>query len=203
MREAIDYNALSWIRQELGVTLKQARLQLEEYAEGDQRKELLQGCASRLHEARGPLQMVNIKGADMLACEMEEAIADLLLDSVTDKEILLDQLMQGFLELPEYLTNLRASRLENPRLLFPLINSLRAVRNLQPLQEDAYFSPDLSAAMPGSEFDRHTPRVSVDIASLARSARVRLGPGTSATCGAYRAGCASVVGWCRCCRAAA
>lgn len=177
MREAIDYNALSWIRQEVGVTLKQARLELEEYAEGEQRKELLQCCASRLHEARGPLRMVNIKGADMLACEMEEAIADLLLESVDDKETLLEQLMQGFLELPEYLANLRAGKKENPRLLFPLINSLRAVRDLQPLNEDKIFSPDLSAAMPAAEFDRHTARIAGDITTLARSARVRFQSG--------------------------
>lgn len=177
MREAIDYNALSWIRQEVGVTLKQARLELEEFAESDQRKELLQGCASRLHEARGPLQMVNIKGADMLACEMEEAIADLLLESVSDTETLLEQLMQGFLELPEYLANLRAGKRENPRQLFPLINSLRAVRNLQPLKEEAVFSPDLSAAMPAGEFDRHVSRVAGDIVTLARTARVRFQSG--------------------------
>ena len=173
MREAIDYNALSWIRQEVGVTLKQSRLELEEYAEGEQRKELLQGCAAHLHEARGPLQMVNIKGADMLACEMEEAIADLLLETVVDKETLLEQLMQGFLELPEYLSNLRSGRKDNPRLLFPLINSLRASRGLQPLNEDEVFTPDLSARMPASEFGGRAKLGQRDMTTLARAARVR------------------------------
>ena len=32
MHEAIDYNALSWIRQELGETINLARMQLEEFA---------------------------------------------------------------------------------------------------------------------------------------------------------------------------
>ncbi|MGB5473746.1 MAG: Hpt domain-containing protein, partial [Gammaproteobacteria bacterium] len=177
MREAIDYNALSWIRQEVGITLKQSRLELEEYAEGEQRKELLQGCAAHLHEARGPLQMVNIKGADMLACEMEEAIADLLLETVVDKETLLEQLMQGFLELPEYLSNLRSGRKDNPRQLFPLINSLRASRGLQPLNEDAVFAPDLSASMPAPEFSERAKRGQRDMTTLARAARVRFQSG--------------------------
>jgi len=177
MREAIDYYALSWIRQEVGVTLKQARQELEEYAEGEQRKELLQGCAAHLHEARGPLQMVNIKGADLLTCEMEEAIADLLLETVAEKEILLEQLMQGFLELPEYLSNLRSGKQDKPRLLFPLINSLRASRGLQPLKEEAVFSPDLTARMPVSEFDEHADHEAINVTTLARSARVRFQSG--------------------------
>lgn len=177
MREAIDYNALSWIRQEVGVTLKQARLELEEYAEGERRKELLQGCAAHLHEARGPLQMVNIKGADMLACEMEEAIADLLLETVVDADTLLEQLMQGFLELSDYLSNLRSGKQDNPRLLFPLINSLRASRGLQPLKENAVFSPDLSARVPVSVFNEQADHGGHDVAALARTARVRFQSG--------------------------
>ncbi len=177
MREAIDYNALSWIRQEVGVTLKQARLELEEYAEGEQRKELLQGCAAHLHEARGPLQMVNIKGADMLACEMEEAIADLLLEATVDSETLLEQLMQGFLELPEYLSNLRSGKQDSPKVLFPLINRLRTSRGLQPLKEDAVFSPDLAARVPVSVFDARADHGDRDLAALARTARVRFQSG--------------------------
>jgi len=177
MREAIDYNALSWIRQEVSVTLKQARLELEDYAEGERRTELLQGCVAHLHEARGPLQMVNIKGADMLACEMEEAIADLLLESVAETDTLLEQLMQGFLELPEYLANLRSGKQDNPKLLFPLINSLRASRGLQPLKEDAVFSPDLSAHMPVAEFDGNAVRGELDLVTVARTARVRFQSG--------------------------
>ena len=60
MDEAIDYNALSWVRQELEETLKLGRVQLEEYATGSENKKLLQKCTVQLHEALGPLQMVGI-----------------------------------------------------------------------------------------------------------------------------------------------
>ena len=77
MGEAIDYNALSWVRQELDETLKLARVQLEEYANGADNNTLLQKSAVQLHEALGPLQMVGIRGAVLLTSEMEEVIADL------------------------------------------------------------------------------------------------------------------------------
>jgi chemosensory pili system protein ChpA (sensor histidine kinase/response regulator) len=67
MHEAIDYNALSWVRQELSEILNQARLKLEAFAHSKDDPELLHDCAAFLHEARGPLQMVELKGADRLA----------------------------------------------------------------------------------------------------------------------------------------
>ena len=66
MDEAIDYNALSWVRQELKETLKLARVQLEEYAADADNELPLQHCATQLHEALGPLKMVDIKGAVLL-----------------------------------------------------------------------------------------------------------------------------------------
>ncbi|MBT8116194.1 MAG: Hpt domain-containing protein [Gammaproteobacteria bacterium] len=172
MQEAIDYNALSWIRNELAETLKQARHYLEEYA-GNKSRESLQGCVAHLHEARGPLQMVNLKGADLLTGEMEEVLADLLLDSVDQPETALELLMQGFLEIPEYLYSLRAGRPDKLDVLFPLINSLRATRGEQPLEEDAVFSPDLSVRVPVTVFDLRAEHAQQDVAALARTARTR------------------------------
>ncbi len=177
MREAIDYNALSWVRKELGETLRQARLELESYADGDGRNELLQRCAAQLHQVRGPLQMVSLKGADLLACEMEEAIADLLLGTVTDQQTLLEFLMQGFLELPEYLFSLRSGRHDAPMAMFPVINSLRATRGLEPLREDEIFSPNLSCRVPASVFDVRAWHDDHDISGRARAARVRFQSG--------------------------
>ena len=78
MNEAIDYNALNWVRQELGEVLKQSCQFLEEYAGNRDNLACLHDCARNLHQARGPLGMVGLKGADQLAFEMEEVIADLL-----------------------------------------------------------------------------------------------------------------------------
>jgi chemosensory pili system protein ChpA (sensor histidine kinase/response regulator) len=173
MDEAIDYNALSWVRQELSETLKLARVQLEEYAAGTDNKTLLQKCTVQLHEALGPLQMVGIRGAVLLISEMEEVVADLLQDSVEEQETALELLMQAFLQLPDYLSSIRSGRKDNPAALLPVINSLRATRGVQPLQETAVFSPDLSVRVPASVFDVRARKEQQDIPAMARAARVR------------------------------
>ena len=177
MDEAIDYNALSWVRQELKETLKLARVQLEEYAAGADNKKLLQKCSVQLHEALGPLQMVGIKGAVLLTSEMEEVIADLLQDAVEEKETALELLMQAFLQLPDYLSSIRAGRKDNPAVLLPVINSLRATRGVQPLQETAVFCPDLSVRVPAMVFDVRAKKEQQDIPAMARAARLRFQSG--------------------------
>ncbi|MDX2456791.1 MAG: Hpt domain-containing protein, partial [Gammaproteobacteria bacterium] len=177
MDEAIDYNALSWVRQELDETLKLARVQLEEYAVDADNKTLLQKSAVQLHEALGPLQMVGIKGAVLLTSEMEEVIADLLQGSVEDKETALELLMQAFLQLPDYLSSIRSGNKDNPAVLLPVINSLRATRGVQPLQETAVFSPNLFARVPVSVFDVRARKEKQDIPAMARAARVRFQSG--------------------------
>ena len=177
MDEAIDYNALNWVRQELDETLKLARVQLEAYASDTDNRALLQNCAAQLHEALGPLQMVGIKGAVLLTSEMEEVIADFLQDGVEEKETALELLMQAFLQMPDYLSSIRSGRKDNPAVLLPVINSLRATRGVQPLQETAVFSPNLSARVPVSVFDVRAKKEQQDIQAMARAARVRFQSG--------------------------
>ena len=177
MHEAIDYNALSWVRTELGDTLNQARVLLEEYAADTSNKSLMQQCATKLHEALGPLQMVGLKGAVLMTSEMEEVVADLLQDAIGQPDTALEFLMQGFLQLPDYLSSLRSGRKDRPQLLLPLINSLRATRGEQPLELAAMFSPNLSARVPVSVFDVRAKPVCEDIPAMARSSRVRFQSG--------------------------
>ena len=75
MHEAVDYNALSWIRQEIDVTLGHARAVLVEYSGHNEREDLLIEYAELLHQVRGPLQIAELAGADMLVAEMESVFA--------------------------------------------------------------------------------------------------------------------------------
>lgn len=177
MHEAIDYNALGWVRKELGETLDQARLQLEEYAESSGDVSLLQRCATLLHEALGPLQMVNIKGAVLLATEMEAVVADLQQGSVKEEETAMDLLMQAFLQLPDYLSSIRSGREEKPGVLLNMVNSLRTTRGEQPLQQTDIFSPDLHVRAPEFVFDVRAEPAREDMPSMARAARARFQSG--------------------------
>ncbi len=177
MHEAIDYNALSWVRNELGDILNKARVQLEEYATDTTNTSSLQSCSTQLHEALGPLQMVGLKGAVLLTGEMEEVVADLLQDAIDQPDTALEFLMQGFLQLPDYLSSLRSGRRDRPELLLPLINSLRATRGEQPFEQADMFSPNLSARVPASVFDVRARHACEDVPAMARSARVRFQSG--------------------------
>ncbi|NOR18797.1 MAG: hypothetical protein GQ538_01745, partial [Xanthomonadales bacterium] len=177
MHEVIDYNALNWVRKELGETLKQSRLHFEEYTGNKGRADALHDCAALLHQARGPLKMVELNGADLLAAEMEEVVSDLLNGEVASPETVHEVLMQAFLQLPDYLSRLCAGKQDAPAVLLPVINSLRTVRGIKPLQEATVFSPDLTVHIPTSVFNLPAARTEQDILNLARSARVRFQAG--------------------------
>ena len=177
MHEAINYNALSWIRQELGETIKQARLLLEEYAADPTNEAPLHHCVKQLHEALGPLKMVDIRGAVLLVTEMEEVVADLQQGILVQADSAMEQLMQAFLVLPDYLSSIQPAGRENPDILLHLINDLRATRGAQLLQQKDIFSPNLSVRVPISVFDVRAEPAIQDVSSMARAARVRFQSG--------------------------
>ena len=177
MNEDIDYNALNWVRQELDTVLRQACTSLGQYAENRDNSACLQDCAINLHQARGPLRMVGLKGADQLASEMEEVIADLQLGTLLQPDAVLEALQQAILQLPDYLSRLHPGRAEKPVALLPVINNLRGVRDIPLLDERAVFAPDLAAPLPEAAY---TARMSVSdrkIRTTALAARSRFETG--------------------------
>ena len=177
MSEAIDYNALNWVKQELGEVLRQARSSLEQYAENRDDDASLQDCAKNLHQARGPLRMVALKGADQLASEMEEVITDLQQATLAEPEHALEVLMQAFLQLPDYLSLLHPGKTDSPAVLLPVINSLREVRGVPVLGVCAVFLPDLSAPLPPGVFTAQLQASENEIQTMARTARTRFQAG--------------------------
>ena len=121
--------------------------------------------------------MVDIKGAVLLATEMEEVVADLQLGVIKQPDTAMELLMQAFLQLPGYLSSMRSSRQDNPKVLLPLINSLRATRGADPLRQTDIFSPNLSVRVPTSIFDVRAEPVRLDVQSMARAARLRFQSG--------------------------
>jgi chemosensory pili system protein ChpA (sensor histidine kinase/response regulator) len=171
MNEAIDLSALNWVQQELGETLRQGRLFLEEYAEGDRDAGSLNKCMTCLHEARGPLRIVELNGADLLATEMEEVLNDLLHERLDNDDTAMQALMQAFIQLPDYLVGLRSSRHESTAVLLPVINELRAVRGVAAMPEDEVFSPGLYVDLPAAAFDPQLAGTLPEASRLARSLR--------------------------------
>lgn len=177
MNEAIDLSALNWVQQELGETLKQGRLFLEEYAEGNGGAGSLNNCMVCLHEARGPLRIVELNGADLLATEMEEVLNDLLHERLDNAQAAIESLMQAFIQLPDYLFSLRNSRRESIAVLLPVINELRTLRGATAMPEGNVTGPGLHANLPVTAYDPQQAATLPEADQLARSLRQRFQTG--------------------------
>jgi chemotaxis protein histidine kinase CheA len=68
----VSSQTLHVVSKELGTTLNEARVALENFAEHPETTKLLEQCAQQLHQAHGVLRMVEVYGAALLAEEMEQ-----------------------------------------------------------------------------------------------------------------------------------
>ncbi|MGD8618107.1 MAG: Hpt domain-containing protein, partial [Gammaproteobacteria bacterium] len=185
MHEAVDYNALSWVRQELDVTLGQAHAMLVEYSGNEESTELLHGYAELLHQMRGPLQIAELDGADLLVAEMEAVVAGMPCNGEKARhESALEILLQSMQILPAYLSRLQSSEDDEPELVLPQVNLLRSVHGGR--DDDATDTvTQRYIALPAGVFLGREAGSAAEIAARAHSARVRF---QSALLAWYRGG---------------
>ncbi|MFD1215748.1 Hpt domain-containing protein [Microbulbifer celer] len=151
-RDNPNFIALDWLIGEINETLTQARQQLETFASDSSVPEtaedaggLLKNCLNLIHQVHGSLHMAELTGAAMLAEEMEQLVHALASGDVENSDETREFLMRALLELPLYLEKIAFQRRDNPVLLLPLLNDLRAVRRERLITEGALFGPDLTA----------------------------------------------------------
>ncbi len=170
MNQVIDFSTLTWVRNELHDTLKEARQALEAHLERPQDEAQLGFLAAHLHQVYGTLQMVELYGAALLAEEMEQVAKAIAGQIVTQHDDACEVLMRAMLQLPDYLDRLNSGFRDIPIVLLPLLNDLRAVRGENLLSENSMFTPDLGAALPESLLNTHTDG---DIRQMTRDLRHR------------------------------
>ncbi len=141
-----DYSTLAWVKHEIDETLGHARQALEEYVENPDDVAQLRFCTTYLHQVAGTLQMVELYGASLIAEEMEKLGNGLLNNEVPQKQDAYELLMRSILQLPDYLEKILTGYKDDPLLVMPLLNDLRASRGEPLLSENALFRPDLSSA---------------------------------------------------------
>jgi len=172
MHEAVDYNALSWVRQEIDVTLRQARAVLVEYSGDQERAGLLHDCAELLHQVRGPLQIADLAGADLLVAEMETVVAGLHGNETIQQKSSLEVLLQSMQILPAYLVRLQSSADDSPELLLPQVNLLHSLAH--PLDGKAGEPVTTrDGALPEGVFSGREAGSADEVAARAHSARVQ------------------------------
>ncbi|MEN7343529.1 MAG: hypothetical protein AAAFM81_11320, partial [Pseudomonadota bacterium] len=123
---------------ELGKTVNQARVVLEDAVEGRSSRQALERCAGLLHEAGGVLKVVGVYGGALLTEEMEH-VCRFMLQRGVDKKThsdCLEALTRAMVQLPAYLERLMAGGRDIALVLLPMLNDLRAVRG-QPLLSES------------------------------------------------------------------
>lgn len=143
MGDKRNFAALDWVIGEISETLKDARQALEAYVEDPKDSTRIRFCLTHIHQVHGSLQMVEFYGASLLAEEMEHLAQALMDHKVTSAPEAQEVLMRSLLQLPTYLDHVKALKEDNPGLVLPLLNDLRAVRNQSYLSETNLFSPNL------------------------------------------------------------
>lgn len=173
MANPADYSALNWVKSEIDATLTQARHALEAYAANPQDVTQMRFCVAHLHQVRGTLQMIELYGAALLAEEMELLARALVDDEIAQKDDAYEVLMRAILQLPDYLERLQQGHPDNPMVMLPLLNELRAVRGQPLLSESALFAPDLSVmpAIPAPSGRAGKRPAPADTRALARKLR--------------------------------
>jgi len=147
----VDSSTLGWVKTEIDETLKQARLALEAYSENTADESKLRHCSTYLHQVLGTLQMVELDGAAMLAREIEQLAEAVLNGSVPESPAVTEALIRGILTLPDYLARLQFGQPDAPLKFLPLLNELRSLHAVEPLNEFDLFQPDLDVRPPKRE----------------------------------------------------
>ncbi|MEO1318962.1 MAG: Hpt domain-containing protein, partial [Pseudomonadota bacterium] len=156
------------VSQELGRTVNQARVMLEDAVEGRSTRQALERCAEHLHEAGGVLKVVEIYGGALLTEEME-AVCRFMLQPGRDKKVLadcLDALTRAMVQLPAYLERMLAGGRDIALVLLPMLNDLRAVRGRPLLSESTILllnrtpSDQVTVAQRGAEPSEDFSRLS-------------------------------------------
>ncbi len=137
LRDAIDHTALGWVKPEIDETLRQARIDIEGYAEAPAEAERMRSCAAHLHQVQGTLRMLELQAPTMVADEMEQLALALAAGGVAARDEACATLMRGVVQLPDYLERLQGGHRDIPIVLLPLLNELREARGAPALGQDA------------------------------------------------------------------
>lgn len=136
--DTINISSLNMVHDELIATIEQAALSLEQFAQDGDNADLLQSCIESIQQIRGTLNLIQLRGINLLADEILQHITDITLGEKIANYSRLDQITTSFFVLPRYLEYCTQSGQGMPSLLLPTINELRALRNQKLLPESYY-----------------------------------------------------------------
>ncbi|ALS94134.1 hypothetical protein ADT26_04100 [Xanthomonas oryzae] len=147
LRDAMSHAALGWVKPELDQTLRQARNEIEYFAEEPSDTSRMRFCAGYLHQVQGTLRMVELYAPAMVAEELELLAQAVQVGEVADRDEACAMLMRGTVLLPDYLERLQNGHRDIPIVLLPLLNEIRATWGQPGLNESVLFALDPQAGV--------------------------------------------------------
>lgn len=136
--DTINISSLNMVHDELIATIEQAAVSLEQFAQDGDNADLLQSCIDAIQQIRGTLNLIQLRGVNLLADEILQHITDITLGENIANHSQLDQVTTSFFILPRYLEYCTQTGQGIPSLLLPTINELRSLRGQKALPESYY-----------------------------------------------------------------
>jgi chemosensory pili system protein ChpA (sensor histidine kinase/response regulator) len=143
MNTGTEHFALEWVSQEITATLEQAHVALEQYASGGDDTQL-RSCLTHLHQIHGTLTMIEMPGTATLADHLEQLAQAMLAGQIEgNNELACQALMQGILELPAYVEQVREGGPDSAEPMLGLVNEIRQMLSLEPKQSDGDYQVEV------------------------------------------------------------
>jgi len=143
--DAVNFQSLGMVRDELVATIEESARNLEAFASNQEDSDALQTCIDGIRQIVGILQLIQFKGACLLAEELLVSANDISPGSSgPNYEKSMEVISSTFFVLTRYLEYIQQVERKVPVLLIPQINELRKLRSEPALSEAHFFTVELS-----------------------------------------------------------
>ncbi|WP_373187675.1 ferrous iron transporter B [Halopseudomonas sp.] len=140
--------SLDLVREELFASMGEVEDLLQQFLEDRHNGSLLQQAIEGLHQLRGTLTLIELRGAALLLTEMIALATDIPEHAGEERNEQLSALCDGLFLLERYLQQCRHQGFERPELLLPAINQLRTHRSGAVPYSDSHFYLLSAAELP-------------------------------------------------------
>ncbi|MDO6421180.1 CDP-diacylglycerol--glycerol-3-phosphate 3-phosphatidyltransferase [Saccharophagus degradans] len=146
--DAVNFQSLNMVRDELVATIEEAARNLEMFVTAQQDGESLQACMDGIRQIVGILRLIQFRGACILAEELLATATDITPgDEGPKSDQRLEVVSNTFFVLTRYLEYVQQVERRVPVLLIPHINALRKMRGEPAFSESHFFHINLSSSL--------------------------------------------------------
>ena len=154
--DALNFQSLNMVREELVATIENSARLLEEFVNTQGDGKNLQACIDGIQQITGILKLIQFRGACLLAEELLATANEISPGNSGPKfEKCLEVVSNSFFVLSRYLEYVQQTERKVPVLLVPQINELRKLRGEPSISESHFFQINLSNDLAIPEVDSH------------------------------------------------